>query len=150
MLASGKGRNSFQHSQLQNWRAKSGRRGRKQMERHQWSCTSKCAVQDPSGPSQFDSIFIRVPAHQGYSAFDRSDHVFSSKEASGMMFWMTLKTQQPQHYCWCERNCLMLWTVTCPISFYTLWAQFAFWIVMFVCMVSCLYEGALHSFSTMN
>lgn len=59
------------------------------MKKHQWLCTSKYAVQDPSGPSQFDSIFIRVQTHQGYSAFDRNDHVFTLKEASEVMFWMT-------------------------------------------------------------
>lgn len=71
-------------------RAKSGRNRKKADERYQWLCTSQHAVQDRPGPSQlFDSIPTRVQRHQGYSAFDRSDQVFTSKEASGIMSWMT-------------------------------------------------------------
>lgn len=59
------------------------------MERPQWPCMPG-VLQDPPGqPQLFDSLFIRVQRHQGYSAFDRSEHVFTSAEASGMMLWMT-------------------------------------------------------------
>lgn len=65
---------------------------RKKEEENRWKGPSgrvRWCTARPSWPTSAIWLFIRVQRHQDYSAFDRSEHVFTSKEASGMVLWMT-------------------------------------------------------------